>query len=46
VMAVEHLLARTGPGGFFTPSQLMGSRCIEQLPGSGRIEIAPGRSGG
>jgi len=46
VMAVEHLLARTGPGGFFTPSQLMGSRCIEQLPGSGRIEIAPGRAGG
>jgi short subunit dehydrogenase-like uncharacterized protein len=44
LMAVEHLLGRDGPGGTFTPSQLMGSRCVERLPGSGRIEIIAGRS--
>jgi len=36
---VEHLLDRDGPGGFFTPSRLIGPRCVESLPGSGRIEI-------
>jgi short subunit dehydrogenase-like uncharacterized protein len=44
LMAVAYLLDRTGPGGTFTPSQLMGSRCVEQLPGSGRIAITTGRS--
>jgi short subunit dehydrogenase-like uncharacterized protein len=39
LLAVEHLLDRDGPGGFFTPSQLIGPRCVESLPGSGRIEI-------
>ncbi|MCE9629781.1 MAG: saccharopine dehydrogenase NADP-binding domain-containing protein [Planctomycetia bacterium] len=42
VVAVEHLLARGGGGGFFTPSQLLGPRCVEQLPGSSRIEITEG----
>lgn len=39
LLAVEHLLDRTGPGGFFTPSQLLGPRCVESLPGSGRIVV-------
>ena len=39
LLAVEHLLGRDGPGGFFTPSRLIGPRCVESLPGCGRIEI-------
>lgn len=39
LLAAEHLLDRDGPGGFFTPSRLIGPRCVESLPGSGRIEI-------
>lgn len=31
-------------GGYFTPSQLGGPRFIESLPGSGRIEVVPGRA--
>lgn len=42
VFAVEHLLARDGGGGFFTPSQLLGPRCVERFPGSSRIEIEGG----
>jgi len=39
VMAVEHLLGREGPGGFFTPARLMGPRCVERLPGCGPIAV-------
>jgi short subunit dehydrogenase-like uncharacterized protein len=39
LMAVRHLLAYSGRGGYFTPSQLLGERCVEQLPGSGKIVI-------
>lgn len=39
LLAVRHLLDYQGPGGYFTPSRLFGARCIEQLPGSGHIEI-------
>lgn len=39
LMAVAHLLAYSGPGGYFTPSRLFGERCIESLPGSGKIVI-------
>lgn len=39
VMAVEHLLGRDGIGGFFTPARLMGSRCVEPLPGGGPIAV-------
>lgn len=39
LLAVRHLLDYHGPGGYFTPSRLFGSRCIEALPGSGRIVI-------
>jgi len=34
LMAVEFLLKNALPGGYYTPSMLMGSRCVEQLPGS------------
>lgn len=40
LLAVRHLLAYSGPGGYFTPTQLLGPRCVEQLPGSGKIIIA------
>ena len=40
LMAVRHLLDYTGPGGYFTPSRLLGERCVEQLPGSGKIVIS------
>ncbi|WP_324731633.1 saccharopine dehydrogenase family protein [Pseudomonas paeninsulae] len=40
LLAVRHLLAYSGPGGYFTPSQLLGARCVEQLPGSGKILLS------
>ena len=40
LLAVRHLLAYRGPGGYFTPSRLLGPRCVEQLPGSGLIQIS------
>lgn len=40
LLAVRHLLAYDGPGGYFTPSKLFGERCVEQLPGSGPILIS------
>jgi short subunit dehydrogenase-like uncharacterized protein len=39
LLAVEHLLGRDGPGGFFTPARLMGPRCVERLPGCGTIAV-------
>lgn len=39
LMTVGHLLTLEGPGGFFTPSRLMGPRCVERLPGSGTIHL-------
>lgn len=42
LLAVRQLLDHQGPGGYFTPSQLLGARCVEQLPGSGRIRIEAG----
>lgn len=41
---VDHLAAYTGPGGYFTPSRLVGSGFVEGLPGSGVIEITAGRA--
>jgi short subunit dehydrogenase-like uncharacterized protein len=39
LMAVQYLLKNASPGGYYTPSMLMGSRCVEQLPGSSSIRI-------
>jgi short subunit dehydrogenase-like uncharacterized protein len=39
LLAVAHLLDYSGHGGYFTPSQLLGERCIERLPGCGKILI-------
>ena len=39
LMAVQFLLKNALPGGYYTPSMLMGSRCVEQLPGSALIRI-------
>jgi short subunit dehydrogenase-like uncharacterized protein len=39
LMAVQFLLKNALPGGYYTPSMLMGSRCVEQLPGSTLIRI-------
>lgn len=40
LLALRHLLDYAGPGGYFTPSRLLGERCVEQLPGSGRIVLS------
>ena len=40
LLALGHMLDYNGPGGYFTPSQLLGARCVERLPGSGKILIA------
>ncbi len=40
----EHVVDSQSESGFRTPSQLMGARFIERLPGSGRIEISAGRA--
>ena len=34
IMAVKFLLEHAPTGGYYTPSMLMGARCVEQLPGS------------
>ena len=39
LMAVRTLLARTVGPGYFTPSQLLGARCVERLPGCSAIAI-------
>lgn len=40
LFTVRHLLDYQGEGGYFTPSRLLGERCVEQLPGSGAIHIS------
>jgi short subunit dehydrogenase-like uncharacterized protein len=40
LLAVPALLAGAPAGGYYTPSQLMGPRCVETLPGSSAIEIS------
>lgn len=39
LLAVRTLLSYEGPGGYFTPSQVLGHRCVEKLPGSSRIAL-------
>ena len=39
LMAVQFVLKNAPPGGYYTPSMLMGARCVEQLPGSTSIRI-------
>jgi short subunit dehydrogenase-like uncharacterized protein len=40
VMAVQFLLNAAPSGGYYTPSMLMGSHCVEQLPGSTSIRLS------
>jgi len=39
LMAVQFLLNAAPSGGYYTPSMLMGARCVEQLPGSTSIRV-------
>jgi short subunit dehydrogenase-like uncharacterized protein len=39
VMAIAHVLARSPAGGYYTPSQLMGPRCVEHVAGVTPIEL-------
>ena len=39
IMAVQYLLTNAPSGGYYTPSMLLGSRCVEQLPGSTSIRV-------
>ncbi len=40
LLTVPALLLGPPAGGYYTPSQLMGARCVETLPGSSAIAIA------
>lgn len=40
LMAVKHVLETENAPGYFTPSRLMGARCIERLPGSGNMTVS------
>jgi short subunit dehydrogenase-like uncharacterized protein len=39
IMAVQYLLTNVPSGGYYTPSMLLGPRCVEQLPGSTSIRV-------
>jgi short subunit dehydrogenase-like uncharacterized protein len=39
LMAVQYLLTNAPSGGYYTPSMLLGPRCVEQLPGSTPIRV-------
>jgi short subunit dehydrogenase-like uncharacterized protein len=39
IMAVQYLLTNAPPGGYYTPSMLLGTRCVEQLPASTSIRV-------
>jgi short subunit dehydrogenase-like uncharacterized protein len=39
IMAVQYLLTNAPPGGYYTPSMLLGARCVERLPGSTSIRV-------
>jgi len=39
LMSVRALLAGVPDGGYFTPSQLLGARCVERLPGCSAIAV-------
>jgi short subunit dehydrogenase-like uncharacterized protein len=44
IMAVKFLLEHASAGGYYTPSMLMGARCVEHLPGSTLIRVDLSRS--
>src|SRR5262249_26007284 len=39
IMAVRYLMTNAPPGGYYTPSMLLGPRCVERLPGSTSIRV-------
>ena len=39
IMAVQYLLTNAPSGGYYTPSILLGARCVERLPGSSCIRL-------
>jgi short subunit dehydrogenase-like uncharacterized protein len=39
LMAAQTVLERRLPGGYYTPSRLMGARSIERLPGISAIRV-------
>ena len=39
IMAVQYLLTNAPSGGYYTPSKLLGARCVERLPGSTSIRV-------
>ena len=40
LITANHLMGYNGPGGCVTPSQMLGNRLAEKLPGAGKIEIS------
>jgi len=39
ILAVQYLLTNAPSGGYYTPSMLLGPRCVEKLPGSTTIRV-------
>src|SRR5215469_3835379 len=39
ITAAQYLLTNAPPGGYYTPSMLLGARCVERLPGSSCIRL-------
>jgi short subunit dehydrogenase-like uncharacterized protein len=39
IMAVQYLMTNRPPSGYYTPSMLLGARCVERLPGSTSIRV-------
>ena len=39
IMAVQYLMTNAPIGGYYTPSMLLGARCVERLPGSTSIRV-------
>jgi short subunit dehydrogenase-like uncharacterized protein len=39
IMAAQYLLTNAPSGGYYTPSMLLGARCVERLAGSTPIRV-------
>jgi short subunit dehydrogenase-like uncharacterized protein len=39
ILALQYVLEHRPPGGYYTPSRLMGERCVERLPGVSVIRV-------
>jgi short subunit dehydrogenase-like uncharacterized protein len=40
LLSAQFLMNYEGEGGCFTPAQLMGTELVEQLPGTGKLQLS------